>query len=277
MEFRYRWLHVAVLLLPVLASAQTSYDVFNPHPDVTRTSDGKWGLHDKARPLPPPAAPKSERELAARAAPPAGAIVLFSGSDLNAWKPSRWKVENGYVEITPKSGALETREGFGSCKLHLEWWTPPESPKDGQNRGNSGVFLMSTYEIQVLDTYRNETYADGVAAALYGVKPPDFNALRPPGEWQYYDIEFHRPRFDAQGKLIQPARVTVDVNGVRVQDNVPFDGPSSHKKRVPYRAHPDKLPLRLQDHNEVVRFRNIWLLPIEDRPDDKSSLPSGKS
>lgn len=264
------------ILGPIVVRSETSavYNVFNPHPDLTRTADGQWPLHDKTRPLPPRAEPRPEAELAATAKAPAGAVILFNGTDVSGFKPTRWKVQNGYLEVTPKSGDLETLASFGSCQLHLEWWTPAESARDGQHRGNSGVFLMSKYEVQVLDTYSNITYADGFAGALYGIKPPDFNALRPPGEWQYYDIEFHRPVFSPDGKLVKPARITIDLNGVRIQDNAEFTGPTSNRKRTLYSPHADRLPLRLQEHNEVVRFRNIWLIDRENVVPAQSSSSS---
>jgi hypothetical protein len=144
--------------------------------------------------------------------------------------------------------------------------------KGGQDRGNSGVFLMGRYEVQVLDTYgtTNKTYADGQAGALYGQYPPLVNPARPPGQWQTYDIVFRAPRFDAAGKALSPARVTVLFNGVLVQDNRELTGPTAHKARPPYAAHADKLPLGLQDHSHPVRFRNIW---IRELPPDEGSLP----
>ena len=262
-------LHVAACSTP-----EGPYDAHNPHPDRRRTADGSWHLHDRTRPHPPRAEPNSQQDLAIRGRPPPEAVVLFDGRSLDRWKSSKWKVAEGFLEIVPGTGDLETRETFGSCHLHLEWWTPPEANQDGQNRGNSGVFLMSRYEIQILDTFDAGTYADGVAGALYGVRPPDFNALRPAGEWQSYDIEFRRPVFTPEGRLIEPARVTVRVNGVLVHENAAFDGSTSHSRRAGYRAHPDRLPLVLQDHNEVVRFRNIWLLPLPDATPAKSTSPA---
>jgi hypothetical protein len=248
------------------AGASETYDVFNPHPDTTRTADGRWTLHDLARPLPPRVDPVDAAELDQRSRPPAGAVVLFDGTDLSAWRlpTPRWQVVDHVLEVAPRPGTLLSQESFGSMHLHLEWATSPEPTKTGQNRGNSGVFLMSTYEIQILDTHGNRTYADGMAAAMYGMYPPDVDALRPPGEWQYYDIWFQRPIFDAEGKLVRPARVTVDVNGVRVHENRAFDGASGNRNRPPYRAHADRLPIGLQDHNEWVRFRNIWVRPLPD-------------
>ncbi len=172
---------------------------------------------------------------------------------------AKWKVENGYFEVVPKTGAIRTRQGFGDCQLHVEWMSPdPPNGKD-QDRGNSGVYFMSTYELQVLDSYRSVTYADGQAAAVYGQYPPLVNASRKPGEWQTYDIVFRAPRFEGDGKLLRPARITVLHNGVLVQDNVEIMGPTTHQRRSPYKAHGSKLPIQLQDHTHPVRFRNIWI------------------
>jgi hypothetical protein len=224
-----------------------------------------WAIHDMTRPVPPvvdpgPAGPPLPA--------PADAVVLFDGKDLGQWEDSKggaagWKVDNGYAEVVAKTGSIRTKKGFGDCQLHIEWATPVEVEGEGQERGNSGVFLMDTYEVQVLDSYDNRTYADGQAAAIYGQYPPLVNACRKPGEWQSYDIIFHRPRFDAGGKLLQPARMTVLHNGILVQDNVELTGPTAHKARPPYKAHADKLPLSLQDHGNPVRYRNIWLRELE--------------
>lgn len=218
------------------------------------------------RPQPPKVDPKPEAELADSAKVPEGATVLFDGKSLDAWNvPMPWTVEDGTLRVRPVQTSLQSKQPFGSCHLHLEWKTQPGNPnRTGQQRGNSGVFLMSNYEVQVLDTYENTTYADGMAGAIYGVKPPDANPLRPPGEWQYYDIWFKRPVFDADGKMVSPACVTVMINGVIVQNNTPFDGPSSYKRRSAYRPHPDALPLMLQNHNDTVDFRNIWIQPLTD-------------
>jgi hypothetical protein len=148
--------------------------------------------------------------------------------------------------------------------LHVEWSTPnPPKGKD-QDRGNSGVFLHGLYEIQVLDSYDNVTYADGEAAAVYGQYPPLVNAARKPGVWQMYDIVFHGPRFDANGNLTRHANVTVFYNGVLVQDHVDIMGPTSHHERPPYKPTPEKLPLRLQDHHHPVRYRNLWIRELKE-------------
>ena len=246
------------------APAVPAQQLPNSSPDLSYTADGKWKVNDNARPKPTKVPPKSEAELAASAQAPAGAVILFNGKDLSAWRPSKWKVENGYVEVAPKTGYLTSLQSFGSCHLHLEWWTQNPPVGDLQMRGNSGVFLMSRYEIQVLDTFDNPTYADGIAGAVYGQTPPSVNPIRPPGQWQYYDIDFHRPIFDAAGKLVKSATITLDFNGVRVQDNTIVEGATGPNKRRGYTPHPDAQPLQLQDHGCIVRYRNIWLVPLSD-------------
>ena len=201
-------------------------------------------------------------------APPADAIVLFDGKDLSQWKggdggPAKWAVRDGSMEVVPGTGAIETAQGFGDVQLHVEWMAPNPPKGSDQDRGNSGVFLMGRYEVQVLDSYGNVTYPGGQAAAIYGQYPPLVNASRPPGEWQFYDIVFHRPRFSADGTVQRPATFTVFHNGVLVQDHVTLTGPTAHQRRPPYAAHPDRLPLSLQDHEHPVRYRNIWLRNLE--------------
>ncbi len=221
----------------------------------------KWGIHDPSRPMPPVVDPGPATPPAPA---PSDAVVLFDGRDLAQWTtakggPAPWKVRDGYIEVVKDSGAIRTARGFGDCQLHVEWATPSPAVGSGQDRGNSGVFLMDLYEVQVLDSYGNKTYADGSAAAIYGQYPPLVNASRKPGEWQTYDIVFHRPRFDGAGHVVSPARMTVLHNGVLVQDNEELVGPTANRARPPYKAHADKLPLSLQDHGHPVRFRNIWI------------------
>lgn len=218
----------------------------------------QWSVHDPNRPPPPEVDPGSSTRA------PADAVVLFDGKDLSRWRmkngaPAAWKVEAGYFEVVPGSGDLASVAGFGDCQLHVEWATPAPPSGEGQDRGNSGVFLMGLYEVQVLDSYRSRTYADGQAGALYGQFPPLVNASRPPGEWQSYDIVFHHPRFDPQGRLERPATMTVLHNGVLVQDGVELVGATAHKVRAKYTAHADRLPLVLQDHGHPVRYRNVWV------------------
>lgn len=226
--------------------------------------DTKWKIHDPNRPLPPVVTPGTSSSQDSPGKPPSDAIVLFDGSNLSQWlsddgSPAKWKVANGYMEVVPKTGYIHTRKAFGDCQLHVEFAEPTPPKGESQDRGNSGVFLMSDYEIQVLDSFENKTYADGQAAAVYGQYPPLVNTARPPGQWQSYDIVFHGPRFDTQGKLLRPARVTVFHNGVLVQDNVELTGPTAHGERPPYKPGPNKAPLALQDHGDPVRFRNIWI------------------
>jgi len=225
----------------------------------------QWPVHDPARPLPTVVAPGPAGPPVPA---PADAIVLFDGRDLGRWtdakgQPARWKVENGYMEVVPKTGGIRTVVGYGDCQLHVEWMAPTPAKGTGQDRGNSGVFLMDTYEIQVLDCFGNKTYADGTTAAIYGQFPPAVNACRPPGEWQTYDIVFHRPRFGSDGSLVSPARMTVFHNGILVHDGAVLTGPTAHKARPPYKAHAVRLPVSLQDHDHPVRFRNIWLRELE--------------
>jgi len=225
-----------------------------------------WDVHDPDRPTPPVVDPGPAPSKPAPV--PEDAVVLFDGTDLSAWEQpdgssAGWSVQDGAMVVEPESGSIQTKEGFGSVQLHVEWMTPADVEGEGQDRGNSGVFLMNTYEVQVLDSYQNETYADGQAAAIYGQYPPLTNAMRPPGEWQTYDIVFHRPHFDEDGTLVRPARMTVYHNGVLVQDHVTLTGPTAYQDRPPYDAHATALPIGLQDHGAPVRFRNIWLRELD--------------
>jgi hypothetical protein len=206
---------------------------------------------------------KTDRE------PPSDAVVLFDGKDLSRWKSARdggdakWQVKDGYVEVVVKTGSITTKDEFGDCQLHLEWATPGEVEGEGQGRGNSGVFLMERYEVQVLDSYQNATYAHGQAAAVYKQYAPLVNASRQPGEWQTYDILFHAPRFDAEGRVVDRARLTVFHNGVLVQNNVELLGDTPpYDRPALYIAHPPKAPLSLQNHGDKVRYRNIWIRPL---------------
>jgi Domain of Unknown Function (DUF1080) len=229
-----------------------------------RSPAQQWPVHSLDRPRPPVVAPGPERPPLPS---PSDATVLFDGKDLSAWQAENgaaapWTVRDGYVEVAPGSGSMVTKQAFGDVQLHIEWATPAPPRGEGQERGNSGVFLMSHYEIQVLDSYHNETYADGQAAAVYGQSPPLANASRPPGEWQAYDIVFRRPRFAADGSVREPARVTVLHNGVLVQDNTVITGWTVHGRRAQYAPHGDALPLLLQDHGDRVRYRDIWVRAI---------------
>jgi hypothetical protein len=232
----------------------------------------KWPIHDRTRPQPRVVAPGTSSTEAQPGRPPADAVVLFDGKDLSKWEspkggPAAWKVENGYFEVVKGTGGIQTKEGFGDVQLHVEWMAPKPPVGKDQDRGNSGVFLLGKYEVQVLDSYESQTYPDGQASAIYGQYPPLVNPTRPPGEWQVYDIVFFGPRFDAAGKLLRPGRFTVFLNGVLTQHNVELVGPTSHKVRDPYTAHPEKGPVSLQDHDHPVRFRNIWLRPVVEAAD----------
>lgn len=233
-------------------------------PDNAMAQEPDWPQHSRERPMAPVAAP-AEQSLPVP--PPDGAIVLFDGDDLDQWRtargePARWALVDGGA-MQAARGDIETRESFGDVRLHVEWASPAPPRGEDQDRGNSGVFLMGRYEVQVLDSYQSQTYADGQAGAIYGQFPPRVNVSRAPGEWQTFDIEFRRPRFDSAGTLLAPARMTVRHNGVLVHDDVALLGPTSHRVRAPYEAHEDRLPIKLQDHGHPVRFRNIWVQPLD--------------
>jgi hypothetical protein len=228
-----------------------------------------WKVHDSARPQPRVVTPGTESSQQAPGTPPSDAVVLFDGKDLSGWvsakeegQPAGWKVENGYMEVVAKTGDIRTKEEFGDCQLHVEWRTPSEVVGNSQGRGNSGVFLMGRYEFQVLDCYDNPTYADGTAGAIYGEYPPLVNPARKPGEWQSYDIIWIAPRFDGE-TLISAAYATVILNGVVVQYHRELIGPTTHRKVAPWVPHASTGPLRLQDHGNPVRFRNIWYRPLK--------------
>ncbi|MEP6663144.1 MAG: DUF1080 domain-containing protein [Verrucomicrobiota bacterium] len=197
--------------------------------------------------------------------PPSDAIILFDGKNLSKWKganggEAKWKVEDGFMTVNG-TGSISTKESFGDCQLHVEWASPAEVKGEGQGRGNSGIYFQGRYEIQVLDSYQNKTYFHGQAGSVYKQHAPLVNASRKPGEWQTYDIIFHAPRFEGD-KLVTPGRVTVLHNGVLVQDNVEIFGTTSHIGEPHYEPHPLQQPLQLQDHNNPVRFRNIWIRPL---------------
>ena len=229
----------------------------------------QWPVHSMDRPRPPVVDPGPERPPAP---PPADAIVLFDGKDLGEWvtgpdsqpSPARWLVKDGYMQVVAGTGTIRTRRAFADVQLHIEWSAPTPPQGESQERGNSGVFLMGMYEIQVLDSYHNDTYPDGQAAAMYGQTPPLVNVCRPPGQWQTYDIVFHAPRFAADGTVERPARVTVFHNGVLVHDNDAFTGRTVHGRVARYETHGPRLPLALQDHGNPVRYRNVWVRELSD-------------
>ncbi len=230
-------------------------------------STRRWKIHDMTRPVPA----KVDASLPLPVPPPSDAVVLFDGTDLSKWRaadgsPAKWTINDGSLTAVAGGGAVYTRDGYGDIQLHVEWAAPSPGRGQGQGRGNSGVFLMSKYEVQVLDSRDNVSYADGQAAAVYGQYPPLVNASRPAGEWQAYDIVFRRPRFRPDGSVAQPARITVFHNGVLVQDNSEVWGPTGWLQHLPYKSHPDRLPLYLQDHGNPVLYRNIWLRELDEEP-----------
>ena len=199
--------------------------------------------------------------------PPSDAIVLFDGKDLSQWEGGdKWIVADGCATAAVKS--IRTKQSFGDCQLHVEWASPTKIEGRSQGRGNSGVYMMDSYEVQILDSYNNHTYADGAVAAIYKQHPPLVNACRKPGEWQTYDIIFEASRFGADGKVLRPAYVTVLHNGVLVQNHFEIQGDTSWDHPPQYTPHPAKMPVQLQFHTNPVRFRNIWIreLPPTDAP-----------
>jgi len=202
---------------------------------------------------------------AAVGAAPADAVVLFDGTDLTKWEkekgggPAEWTVADGAMVVKPGTGGIRTKQAFGDVQLHVEWATPSPGHGSGQDRGNSGVFLQSTYEVQVLDSFQNETYWHGSAGSVYKQYAPLVNVSRKPGEWQVYDIVYHGPAFNEDGRVTKRATFTVFQNGVLIQDHVEVMGVTTNEGPPYYKAHPDKLPISLQDHSHLVRYRNIWL------------------
>lgn len=264
-------LGIAALAFAPLADAQ---DKPKPkqHPtgytDTPLIPGTEWRVHDDNRPRPEVVTPGETASSA-----PADAVVLFDGTDLSGWTkeegdaPAEWTVKDGYFEVPPKDtgkgGTIATKATFGDMQLHIEWASPAEVKGNSQGRGNSGVFLMEQYELQVLDSYENETYADGQASALYGWKPPLVNAARKPGEWQTYDVIFEAPRWDENGELVKKAYITVLHNGVLTHHRQEYLGSTGHKSVAKYKQHAEKLRIKLQDHSNPTRFRNIWVRELD--------------
>ncbi len=258
----------SLLLFVALPPAQAAAQVAAPAAPPPAAA-ASWPQHSRERPMAPVAAAPA---MTAPIPAPTGATVLFDGRDLSQWSKAdgadaAWRlVPGGAMEVVRGAGGIRTRASFGDVHVHVEWASPAPAEGTDQDRGNSGVFLMGRYEVQVLDSYQAVTYADGAAGSIYGQFPPRVNVSRAPGEWQSFDIEFRRPRFDAAGGLVAPARMTVRHNGVVVHADVALLGPTSHRVRAPYEAHEDALPISLQDHGHPVRFRNIWVRPLAPLP-----------
>jgi hypothetical protein len=261
---------IAVTLLAVSTAVTAVFaKLYGDTPDARHA----WAVHDLNRPVPP-------KVTADPGKPPSDAVVLFDGTSIDNWtstkpgEPTKWKLVDGALESVKGAGYIQTKQAFGDCQLHLEWASPSKVEGMGQGRGNSGVFLMSSYEIQVLDSYETEVrpdgtnlnpnYADGQASAVYAENPPLVNACRKAGEWQTYDIIFHQPIWE-NGKLKYPGSVTVLHNGVLTQDHWEMEGMTTHCHRRPLAPHATKMPLQLQDHGNPVRFRNIWIREIPSR------------
>lgn len=271
----------SALLLAVLTAMAATPAAAQEKPGFKDTpilpGAGNWHVHDSDRPYPAAVTPAAQPGGA-----PSDAIVLFDGRSLDAWTAQRklWPVEGGVLTVPSRASsggenALITRQSFGDVQLHLEFRSPSPPTRSSQDRGNSGIWFMQRYEIQILDGYQNPTYADGGVGAVYGWKPALVNPSRKPGEWQSYDVVFERPRFAADGKLLRPAYITAFLNGVLVQNHQAMLGTTNWRHVAEYSAHADALPIQLQDHDSPVSFRNIWVRPLpesaiaQDLPGDR--------
>ena len=237
------------------------------HEGLPNQHKSKWLVHDLRRPKPAKVSPGATSDAA-----PSDAVVLFDGTDLSEWvypgdegKAAAWDIADGAMQLN-NTGSILTKQSFRDCQLHIEWANPNPPELEDQARGNSGIFFMNRYEIQVLDNYDNPTYADGYAGGVYGQHPPIVNACRPSGEWQSYDIVFRAPRFDGD-EVLEPARVTVFHNGVLTAHNAEFFGETVWRQAAQYKpeGHPDEAPIQIQDHGDEqkMRFRNIWIRRLD--------------
>lgn len=266
-------MHRLLLTLPlfaVLASAAEPAKPAEPKKEKPFTPGGIYRQGDMQRPRPTVITPPTATTA------PSDAVVLFDGKDLSKFirKPRKddkdqsdvpnWKIENGYAEIKPKGGDIDTKDKFGSCQIHLEWATPAEVVGKSQGRGNSGVLIHGWGEVQVLDSYENDTYPDGQAGAIYNNYPPLVNASRKPGEWQSYDIICECAQLDDKGNVTQPARITVLHNGVIVQNAVPLE------------TNLQEVGFALQDHHNPTRYRNIWVRPLHRRDENAKKNAASK-
>ncbi len=221
----------------------------------------EYHKHDPDRPWPADVTPGEPSTQDNPGSAPSDAIVLFDGGGLSEWQPNKWETADGLLVAI--KGDLLTKKEFGDCQLHLEWQAPDPPRGPLMNRGNSGIYFMNKYEVQIFDSYSEKIYPDGIAGALYGDMPPMVHPVRKPAEWNIYDIVFTAPVFDGE-ELVEPARLTMFFNGVLVHFNQEFHGPSTWRILSSYKkAHPAKMPLKLQAHGNPVKFRNIWIRPLE--------------
>lgn len=246
-------LTVAFLIVGISSSVYAQDD------EQMKPEDTEW-----YEPVPPVVEPADDHFLS----PPSDAKILFDGSDLSSWESveggdAEWDVEDGHMTVRPGTGAIQTRDSFGSFQLYIEWRSPTDTGDDtGQDKGNSGVFLQKRYEVQVLDAYQNKTYVNGMAGSIYKQTAPLVNPAKKPGEWQSYNISYTAPEFNDDGSLKSPAYVTVVWNGVVVQNNYEIKGHTPYIGLPKYTAHGDA-PILLQDHNSRVSYRNIWIRPLD--------------
>jgi len=266
MSIRYSHYSLCLIVVSLAVSGGSSFVLAQElgYSDTPIVPGTRWHVHDGKRPQPRVVTSGSG------AAAPSDATVLFDGKDLAKWESSRggdakWKVENGYMEAVKGTGAIRTKQKFPDFQLHLEFATPAHVEGNSQGRGNSGVLINGMYEVQVLDSYNNPTYPDGQAGAIYGQTPPLVNASRPPGEWQSYDIIFESPRW-SQDQLAKKGNVTVIHNGVVLHHRREFLGATDgvggvkHKALAAYiKPHTPDVFIELQDHNNPIRFRNLWI------------------
>lgn len=245
------------------------------------TPPGGYEVHDSTRPQPAVVTPGTSSTQDAPGKAPSDAVVLFDGKDLSRWVSDKdggepkWTVADGAIQVVPKAGDIRSKDEFRDAQLHIEFKHPTDVAGKSQGRSNSGVFLMGIYELQVLDSHQSESYADGMLGAVYGQYPPLVNASREPGQWQSYDVIFRAPRYEGS-KVVKPARMTVLLNGVLVQDNVELLGPVQHRGLASYPAtHPEKGPITLQEHGNVLSFRNIWVRELKENP-PASAKPAGE-
>jgi len=262
------WIFLSLAAFAAAAFAQDNIPKANRgYTDTPLVPGQKWHVHDPGRPYPPKATPGAKP-----GAPPSDAIVLFDGKDLSHWLPAtqitpagpttregppKWKVENGYMEIVPGTGDLETKEKFGNVQLHVEFALPTTTAGSTTDRGNTGIFLQGRYELQIFDQNKNPIYADGQIGAIYGQWPPLVDAGLKPGEWQTYDILFEAPKMSGD-KVIKPAYLTAILNGMVVQNHTELLGPTVYRAAAKYTAQPAEDGILIQNHNSAVRFRNIW-------------------